>query len=267
MVDVRKKVEIMANSLLGEPKRPFEWLVSPIYRRIRKTPEVFDTDPRWQTVREKLKQAKRIVDLGCGNNPVEGASVAVDLYVEPKERILGTDPSIHIENMKRRGIEFVNTRVDGPIPFKNKEFDFAYSHHAFEHFEYPAIACQEAMRIAKSGVIITPSWFAELMFGRPYHRWLMAEHSGTLLFFKKRPYEDRPFGQHPAWDDRHKKWLVTADTNPFESLLNDGDWYDGGEKMPRLAERIRKYWYSHSPIMEVIFFWQDSFEFKIYDGN
>jgi ubiquinone/menaquinone biosynthesis C-methylase UbiE len=240
-------------------------LVTPIYARFKKAPEIFDLDPRWTSVRQKLKESKKIIDLGCGNNPVEGASAAVDLYVEPKERILGVNPSIHIENMKKRGIDFVNTRVDGPLPFKDKEFDFAYSHHAFEHFEHPGIACDEAMRIAKSGVIITPSWFAEFMFGRPYHRWLMAEHSGILLFFRKRSYEDRPFGEHPAWDDTQKKWKVTPETNPFEILLNDGHWYEGRREMPALAKRIRKHWYSHSPIMEVMFFWDDRFEYKIYE--
>ncbi len=110
------------------------------------------------------------------------------------------------------------------------------------------------MRIAKSGVIITPSILAELIFGRPYHRWLVMERNNTIFFFKKRPFEDRPFGEHPKWDDARKKWIVGKNTNPFDILLNDGGWYRGKERFPRLANILRKYWYSHSPVMEVIFF-------------
>jgi ubiquinone/menaquinone biosynthesis C-methylase UbiE len=167
--------------------------------------------------------------------------------------------------MKEQGITFVNAMIDSTLPFKDKEFDFAYSHHVFEHLEDPTTACEEMMRIAKSGVIIAPSILAELIFGRPYHRWLVMDRGNTVFFFKKRPYEDRPFGEHPKWDKTKGKWVAKKNTNPFDILLNDGGWYRGERKMPQLANILRKHWYSHSPVMEVIFLWEGSFKYKIYE--
>lgn len=220
----------------------------------------------WGRVKERLKSGGRIVDLGCGNNPVTGAAVAVDYYIDPKERNSGTGPVIDLDLMKSKGIEFVHARVDGPLPFADKEFDFAYSHHVFEHLDDPATACREMVRIAKAGVIITPSWFAECMFGRPYHRWLIMQRAGRLYFFRKRPYEQTPFGEPPKFDPRRKKFVMNEQTNPFDMLLNDGDWYWGQEgRMPKLSGLLQKHWKAHSPLLEIIFLWNDSFEWRIFD--
>ena len=242
-------------------------IIRPLYYKIKKIKEMnheIELNPRWIAVQEKLKESKTIVDLGCGNNPVQGATVGVDLYVEPKERSLGAGPVIDMKKFTEKGITFVNKRIDDILPFKDKEFDFAYSHHTFEHLEDPAIACREMMRIAKSGAIITPSLFAELVFGRAYHRWMILERNNSIFFFRKRPFEDRPFGEHPAWDAKRKRWIAENNTNPFDILLNDGGWYRGRGWTP-LSKILRKYYYSHSPVMEVIFLWNDQFEFQVFE--
>lgn len=244
---------------------PINLVVRPIYGKIRKERPKIELDPRWVVVQKKLKESKKIIDLGCGNNPIQGAIVGVDSYIKPEQRSLGTGSIIDIKGLKEKGVTFINSRIDGPLPFDDKEFDFAYSHHVFEHLEDPATACKEAMRIAQSGVIITPSILAELIFGRPYHKWLVMERGNTILFFKKRSFEDRPFGEHPKWDENKKRWTITNNTNPFDILLNDGNWYQGREKMPRLTNILRKYWYAHTATMEVIFLWEGSFEYKIYE--
>lgn len=244
---------------------PVKQVIRPIYCKIKGTSQKIELDPRWIAVQKKLAESKKIIDLGCGNNPVQGTAVGVDLYVEPKERSLGTGLTIDIQKLKEKGVTFVNARIDAALPFDDKEFDFAYSHHAFEHLEDPAIACKEMMRIAKSGVIITPSILAELIFGRLYHRWLVMDRDSSIFFFKKRPFEDRPFGKHPEWDENKKRWVVEKDTNPFDILLNDSGWYRGKERLPRLTNLLRKYWYAHSPLIEVIFNWEESFEYEVYE--
>ena len=217
--------------------------------------------PQFARLQARLRASKSIVDLGCGNHPVAGATAAVDLHVAPAERALGHGATIDVEALGRRGIRFVNARVDGPLPFKDKEFDFAYSHHVFEHLDDPAAACREMVRIAKAGAIITPAPFAEFAFGRPYHRWLVTERAGKLIFLNKRAEEDRPFGQHPEFAP-DRGWFTGPETNPFDLLLNDGEWYHGSEseQFRRLSERLRQLWYSHSPVIETLFLWEDSFE-------
>ena len=245
---------------------PVKKIIKPIYYKIKKVPQKVDLDPRWIAVQKKLAESKKIIDLGCGNNPVQGATVGVDLYIKSKERAFGVRPEINIQKMKERGITFVNARIDSTLPFKDKEFDFAYSHHVFEHLEDPATACEEMMRIAKFGAIITPSILAELIFGRPYHRWLVMERGNNIFFFKKRPFEDRPFGAHPEWDKKRKKWIIGKNTNPFDMLLNTSGWYHGEKgEMPRMSKILRKHWFSHSPLIEVIFLWEHKFKYKIYE--
>ena len=114
--------------------------------------------------------------------------------------------------------------------------------------------------------IVTPSPFAELMFGRPYHRWLVMDRGRTLYFFRKRPEEDRPFGNSPERNSAGE--LLTDDmTNPFDMVLNDGGWDHDPffATEAGLSEKIRTYWYGHSPVMETIFLWRDGFDFKIID--
>src|SRR5690349_9030014 len=97
-------------------------------------------DSRWMAVKKRLKEGGHIIDLGCGNDPVSGASVGVDCHIDPKERLAGSGPAIDIQKLEERGVRFVEARIDAPLPFKDKEFDFAYSHHVFEHLDDPALA-------------------------------------------------------------------------------------------------------------------------------
>jgi SAM-dependent methyltransferase len=219
---------------------------------------------RFQALQTALQASRTIVDLGCGNHPIPGATAAVDVNLEPMERSLGHGQTIETRRFEQRGIRFVQASVDRPLPFADKEFDFAYSHHVFEHLEDPATACREIVRIARAGAIITPSPFAELAFGRPYHRWLVLDRADTLFFFSKRAEEDRPFGQHPEFDPE-KGWVATAATNPFDMLLDDEDWYrrPEGVVFQRLQQKLRALWYGHSPVVETIFLWRDSFHCEV----
>lgn len=230
-----------------------------LYHKIR-PPLSIHPDPLWIAMQKKLAESKRVVDLGCGNDPIKEASVCVDRYIEPKERSFGAGPTIDLKKMQERGVTFVNAKIDAPLPFKDKEFDFAYSHHVFEHVDDPLTACKEMMRIAHAGVIITPSLFADIIFGRPYHQWLIVDRKNQLFFFKKRPHEDRPFGEHPVWNESKKTWEISGRTNPFDIILNEGGWHHKRDTFPQLTALIRKYWYSHSQIMNVIFLWENKFE-------
>jgi ubiquinone/menaquinone biosynthesis C-methylase UbiE len=216
-----------------------------------------------QAIKNKLRSSASVVDLGCGNNPVKWATTAVDCYIEPKERC--NMRRIDVNAIEGRGIKFVNAKIDEKLPFGDKEFDFAYSHHAFEHLDNPSLACEEMIRIAKSGVIITPSFFAELIFGRVYHKWLVMQRENAILFFKKRDFENCRFGDHPLWDSKLKKWTHNESTNPFDILLNDGNWYSGKESFDRLSYKIKNLYRENDPVMEVNFLWKDKFQYYVYE--
>lgn len=202
----------------------------------------------WQWARHRMSVARNVIDLGCGPWPLEYARTGVDLFVEADQR--GSGAKIDVPNLEKKGFRFVNSRIDAPLPFADKEFDFAYSSHVFEHLEEPEIACREMMRIAEAGVIITPSIFGDIAFGRLYHRWLMIAGANTLFFFEKLPEEDRPFGEHP---------------NPFDALLNYGGWNkDELDSTGReLRTLLQNNWTNRSAAIEVVFAWEGSFDFHV----
>lgn len=204
----------------------------------------------WQWAQQRMRAARNVIDLGCGPHPVEYANTGVDLFIDPDQRGCGAGEHIDISHLESRGFRFVNAALDARLPFADKEFDFAYSSHVFEHLESPEIACEEVIRIAEAGVIITPSIFADIAFGRAYHRWLMIAGADTLFFFEKLPEEDRPFGQHP---------------NPFDILLDYGGWVqqDLDSNSRELRSILQHNWNSRSAVIEVVFPWEHSFKFHI----
>ena len=128
-----------------------------------------EVSSEWKALQVRLGEARRIVDLGCGAHPHPRAVVGVDAFPAPVQRALGYGPQIQIEAFRKRGLQFVQADLQN-LPFRDKEFDFAYSHHVFEHVPDPKKACAEMCRVAQAGAIITLSIFSEFAFGWPYAR-------------------------------------------------------------------------------------------------
>lgn len=212
-----------------------------------------------------MSMAHRVIDLGCGANPHPRAFVAVDGFLKPLHRNLGQGPELRSETFVRKGVNFVQADLTA-LPFPDKAFDFAYSHHVFEHLPDPKRACLEICRIAHRGAIITPSVFAEIAFGRPYHRWFVIDRGDTLIFIRKIPQENQPFGDHPI-PKKGGGYIVTKQTNPFDMLLNEGGWYHGRERMPRLSLLLHHFLTSHSPIHKVTFLWEREFHCLVIDED
>ena len=213
----------------------------------------------WQRIRERIAAARHVVDLGCGPTPVEGATCGVDAFLGVEQRGLGWSPRIDPDALAARGIEFVESRIDVELPFADKQFDFAYSHHVFEHVDHPVVACREMMRIAKAGVIVTPSVFAEIAFGRPYHKWLVMRGDRSLHFFEKTEWDYGPFGV-PLGSHPDGGLLLTEQTGPFDAVLDDGGWYEGSEDFGALRERLQHHYRARSPVFDLVFHWEDSFD-------
>ena len=208
-------------------------------------------DARYQLMRNRVHAAKTVVDLGCGGYPIPEATCAVDLFLYPVERGSG---AINREALKMRGIRFVHQAIDKPLPFHDREFDFAYSAHVFEHLTDPATACEEMMRIAKAGCVLTPYFVFDVLSGRTYHRWMMIERGGTLFFFEKEPHEDRPFGSWP---------------NVIDAILNDGGWFksDLGRAGYTMQSVLRTAYGSRAPLSEVCLNWEGRFEYMVIRSN
>ena len=92
-------------------------------------------DPMWKQEVEALMPylSGKGVDVGCGKRSIFKDDVRVDI-----------DPKVHPD--------FVAS--GDKLPFKDKEFDYLYGIHAFEHFENPVKTLKEWLRVVKKGGIV-----------------------------------------------------------------------------------------------------------------
>ena len=242
--------------------RDLRSLAGAVKRRLFPAP-VITPHPQWTAVADRMEKGGRILDLGCGTTPHPKAGFAVDRYLEPEQRLYGEGAQIRAEAFAETGTQLSVATLEA-LPFRDDAFDFAYSHHVFEHLEHPERACAEMSRVARAGVVITPSVFAEQAFGRPYHLWMVASVGPTLVFLRKTPDVDRPFGEHPR-KGPDGTFVIEGDSNPFDLLLNTPGWYKGRERMPRLSRRLRELWFGHHPVVEVVHHWTDRLECLVID--
>lgn len=245
---------LIKRSPLGLPLQRF-------LERRRQMGGTCEAQPEWSQMQHRLEAAGRVVDLGCGGVPHPAARFAVDAFLEPVQRDHGAGIRLRQAMFAERDVRFVQADL-AALPFADKSFDFAYCSHVLEHVPDPKRVAAEMCRVAHAGAIVTPSIFTEIAFGRPYHVWLVAARGNRLVFIKKTPREDCAFGRHPEAAARGG-YRATPETNPFDILLNDGGWYRGYERMPRLSRRLRDLWCSHSPVTKVVFLWEGTFEVSV----
>lgn len=251
----RKEIE---NLLLadGIPYMSLEWFLAVNQLKLENE---YQISPEFSKAVRLINESENIVDLGCGTNPLPSARVAVDKYIEPIHRVYGEGKQIDVKEIESKGIKFIQADFEA-LPFDKNEFDLAYSHHVVEHIEHPERALEEMQRIAKKGIIMCPSIFAESIFGRVYHKWEITWRENLIVFIEKRERKTW-FGEGPQIIDG--KMEIPPNCNPFDMILNDGDWYSGNCYDERLRSLLRDYWYGHFLIMENVFVWEDSFDFLI----
>lgn len=151
-----------------------------------------------------------VVEIGPGKDPMRWPHKSptrwCDLYVdvlEPK----------HLSYIAENNLNYIIGNVEDLSFIGDKAYDFVYARQVLEHTIDPSLACEELSRVARRGYVATPSIFGEIYFGKPlgYHRWLVIERGGTLCFFEKLPYEDRPF----------KGWYVDAVYHPKNDIQKE----------------------------------------------
>lgn len=224
----------------------------------------FVFDKKYELAMKICDEAINLVDIGCGPNPHKNSKVAIDPFIEPVIH-RDNDVVIDVNKITQKGCKFVKANCEN-IPFENKFFDVSYSSHMIEHVDDPILACQEIMRVSKKGVILSPNIFAEHIFGRTFHKWFVLYRENLLIFIEKSDDEIQPlWGDIPKKDG--DKYKFNNQTNPFEILLNDGNWYKGKEKMPRISNKLKQMYYSHHPAIENVFIWENQFSVLVIYQN
>jgi hypothetical protein len=135
-----------------------------------------------------------VLEVGGGQAPFPRADVVVDKYV--------------VDDFERSGeaglaLDRPLVVADGEaLPFADGAFSYSLASHVLEHAVDPVRFAGELMRVSSAGFVQVPSRESELVYGWPYHPWLISLRDQTLSFEPK-PEAAPPGGQimHEAWRD------------------------------------------------------------------
>ncbi len=97
--------------------------------------------------------AERILDVGCGNNKVEGA--------------------VGLDNNPKTSADVIHDLGDVPYPFTDSEFDHVVSRHVIEHVPDVIAFVEELYRVTRNGgtiEILTPHYTNADWANDPTHR-------------------------------------------------------------------------------------------------
>jgi len=143
----------------------------------------------------KIKSSDRILDIGGSmrQHKIIKVDTIVDL-IKPEDAPYG--PSELLAK------HFVKADIThDKLPFKNKEFDICLCTHVLEDLASPFLIMDEMVRVAKRGLIVTPSMGQDMVFtpidytdwltgarrvpGQAHHKWFFVEERGILKVIPK----------------------------------------------------------------------------------
>ncbi len=142
--------------------KEFQGYPYPIYHNRYTKPEIYN---KFKGLRGRV-----VLDLGCGYNPFPWANILVNKNLDEPFR-----PRYLKEDSRAEGNGTTYMTKDGRIlwvvnvlkrrlPFGDKEIDFVYASHVYEHLNKPEPAFQETIRCGKEGIIIGPDREWELLY-------------------------------------------------------------------------------------------------------
>lgn len=115
-----------------------------------------------------------VLDIGAGQSPHPRADVVVEKY-----------PVDDFERPGEAGLSLAKPLVvaDGEcLPFADGSFAYVIALHVIEHAPDPARFASELARVAPAGFVQVPSRESELVYGWPYHPWLIDRTERGLRF-------------------------------------------------------------------------------------
>jgi len=153
----------------------------------------------WLRRRLRISPTEFVLEVGSGGSPNLRSNVLCDAFL--------------VDATERHGSQIVVDRpfVAGDVhelPFKNNSFDYVIFSHVLEHLPNPGLVLAELSRVARRGYIETPSAAFEMVYGFPFHRWLVTADDQGLLLRAKSGVIQAP--EIRTWFEQMHKELGTA---------------------------------------------------------
>lgn len=180
----------------------------------------------------------KVLDVGPGEYPLARADAYIDF---DKEKL---------QPLAKQGKRTILGDIQNGLPdIPDKEFDFAWSSHCFEHFENPCAAAATISRIAKRGVMIVPSAWKESLTN--------FEESGHLWQILPHPNESQP----PIFV--RKNGQVERIKNLEVQKILSRVFRTGPNRMPEEQRFLRQWWYREEPELDIIHFWDSELRLQV----
>lgn len=153
-------------------------------------PRLQDAGMKRLPLLKRPRGARRILDIGAGHNPFQGATHLLEIDIRKGEHRSGH------EIVLPPSAKLVVGNVQD-MPFRSGSFQFAYASHVLEHVDSPGKACEEIMRVAAAGYIETPSPLLEQGIAMAegaaveniFHKWFVFSPRPNLLVFEPKTPE------------------------------------------------------------------------------
>ncbi|HRH64337.1 MAG TPA: glycosyltransferase [Bacteroidia bacterium] len=184
----------------------------------------------------------RVLDVGSGDHPNERADVLLEREIEATEHRSGAKAVIPLGKKLILGDAT-------EMPFMDKEFDFVIASHIAEHIDEPEKFCSELQRVAKAGYIETPGAFSEFIFNEAFHKWVVSNKNGVLVFTEKT--------KHTVFSEWFYRLYYLNEKRSGHKAL-----YSKAKVLIAFVNLIRKTW-KYLPKTYTCFHWQTSFKYTV----
>lgn len=185
------------------------------------------------SIERTIKQSDNVLDVGGWWKPLNRANTILDALPYESRSGGGNIGSQPEQYSKENWIQF--DICGNTWPFKDKEFDFVHCGQTLEDIRDPIFVCKEMIRVAKRGVITTPTIWIECQRG-------IDAYPESVLY--------RGFDKH--------KWLVEHSSNGLHFIPKLNSLMSFGYVDQKI---VNKYITMHR-IWSDIFFWENSFSFS-----
>lgn len=162
-----------------------------------------------------------VLEVGGGQRPHPRSDVVVDKY-----------PADDFERAGPLNLSKALIVADGEqLPFADDGFAYVIGEHVLEHATDPTLFAEELSRVAAAGFVQVPSRANELVYGWPFHPWLIDLEADTLVF--------RPRGEEkaPVGELMHAQY-VASPTTRIAFAARRSDWHHSVHWEGRLEVRV-----------------------------